>query len=35
MCFRYLGPDGLWFDDPDAHRSDHRGSVYVAQIGAV
>lgn len=35
MCFRYLGADGFWFDDPDAHRSDHRGGVYVVRPGAV
>jgi 1,4-alpha-glucan branching enzyme len=31
VCFRYLGPDGHWFDDPDAHRNDHRGSLFHAQ----
>lgn len=25
--FRYLGTDGLWFDDEDADQIDHRGSV--------
>jgi len=35
MCFRYLGPDGFWFDEPDAHRNDDRGSVYVAPHDAV
>ncbi|MCU1684555.1 MAG: isoamylase [Amycolatopsis sp.] len=28
VCFRYLGPDGHWFDDPDAHLNDHRGGLY-------
>jgi hypothetical protein len=28
LCFRYLGPDGLWFDDPHAHRHDERGGVF-------
>jgi hypothetical protein len=25
--FRYLGADGHWFDDPDAHEIDASGSV--------
>ncbi|MDU0291380.1 glycoside hydrolase family 13 [Saccharothrix longispora] len=25
--FRYLGPDGHWFDDTDAHQVDHDGGV--------
>ncbi len=28
--FRYLGDGGVWFDDPDAHRIDHTGSVVQA-----
>lgn len=27
LRFRYLGENGHWFDDPDADRLDHHGSV--------
>lgn len=28
LRFRYLGTDGHWFDDPQAHRHDEQGSQY-------
>jgi 1,4-alpha-glucan branching enzyme len=28
LCFRYLATDDVWFDDPDAHRHDHRGGFF-------
>jgi hypothetical protein len=30
LCFRYLASDDHWFDEPDAHGQDHRGSFYTA-----
>ncbi|MGI5499824.1 isoamylase [Lentzea sp. CA-135723] len=27
LCFRYLGPDGHWFDDEDAADRDHQGCL--------
>jgi 1,4-alpha-glucan branching enzyme len=30
LRFRYLGTDGLWFDDPHAHTHDEQGSLYTA-----
>jgi hypothetical protein len=27
LRFRYLGPDGLWFDDDHADELDHRGGL--------
>jgi hypothetical protein len=30
VVFRYLGPDGQWFDEPDADRITEQGSVLEA-----
>jgi 1,4-alpha-glucan branching enzyme len=30
LRFRYLGTDGLWFDDPQAHNRDEHGSLFTA-----
>ena len=30
LCFRYLGTDRRWFDDPDAHQYDNRGGLFFA-----
>jgi hypothetical protein len=32
VYFRYLGPNGLWFDDPDADEITSEGSILWAQV---
>lgn len=31
LCFRYLGTDGLWFDDPDVQHRDERGGLFTVR----